>query len=113
MEESEEPKINGIILEIDLKEFEEEIQYDIGTIIGGLYPGAKISTMVGKKEGCKCYLVEGTPEVIDLEEIKRCHPIYKQKRLEKQAEVCVSCGVCKINGEYFIIDGNKRIPIFE
>lgn len=96
---------------IDKKEFHDKIGEDIGTIINDLHPEAM--TFFEKEEGdVLYYTIDKKVPIGDLiSDIKRCHMQCREKRLDK-LEV-IPCSVIKYKGQYYILDGNKKVPIFE
>lgn len=96
---------------IDKKEFHENIEEDIGTIINHLHSDAH--TIFDKEEdGVLYYTITKKLPIDDLmKSIKECHLQVREKRLEK-LEI-VHCGVIRYKGEYYILDGDKKVPIFE
>jgi hypothetical protein len=97
---------------VDEKDFDSDIWHDVGTICNVLYPGCWLFYDGKTDDGVHKYRVN---RVIDIHELKKNmknrRNEFKQKRLEIMNTV--NCQVVKINGEYFIKDGDLKIPLFK
>lgn len=98
-------------LVIDKKEFHDKIGEDVGTIIKDLHPDA--TTFFEKEDGDLIYYTINKKLPIDdlMKNIKDCHVRCRNKRLDKL--LMIDCKVIKYNGEYYILDGDKKIALFE
>lgn len=89
----------------------DDLYEDMGAICQKLYPGCKLYYL-GLENEMHTYKIN---KEIDLEEFKKkideCKEDCKQKRLELMNTVV--CQVVKVNGEYYIKDGDKKIALFE
>lgn len=96
---------------IDEKEFDSEIYDDFGSICQVIYPGCNLF-YIGVVDGAHKYTID---RKIDLDSFKKkakeCREDCKKKR--KEVMDTVICQLVKINGEYYIKDGDKKIALFE
>jgi len=96
---------------IDKKDFHKDIKEDIGYIIHHLYPDALVM-FEGEEGDILTYnLLKKIPIDELMKCLKDCHVELRAKRLEAVETVAVS--VVKYRGEYYILDGDKKVPIFE
>lgn len=104
--------MNKSELTIDEEEFDSEIYDDFGIMCQMIYPGSQLR-YIGK-EGEKLHRYE-INQVVDIDSFKKkakeCREECKRKR--KEVESTVQCKVVRIGSEYFIVDGDKKIALFE
>ncbi len=90
----------------------DELLNDISKICEEIYPNCSVFYN-GKKDNLHYFSVD--VEINDMNEfrtrIEECKEHCKQKRLEMMNTVV--CQVVKINGEYFIKDGDLKVPLYE
>lgn len=89
----------------------DDLYEDLGSICQVIYPGCKLF-YDGIIDGAHKYSID---RKIDMEYFKKkideCRGDCKKKR--KEVMDTVICQLVKINGEYYIKDGDKKIALFE
>jgi hypothetical protein len=96
---------------IEEKEFDSEIYSDFGIICQMIYPGCRLQ-YEGREENVHKYTINQVVEIDSFKQkAKECREECKRKRKEKESTV--QCGVVRIGNEYFIMDGDKKIALFE
>lgn len=94
--------------EIDENDFEPDVLNDVGLMCVELF--GEIPMYLGK-EGTKHKFSVPKDVVIDIDAFKRIHRRTKAKRMEVVETTDVR--VVKYRGNYYILDGDKKIALFD
>ena len=96
---------------VNEKKFEENICDDIGTICGMLYPNCKLTYIKQEGEDHHYKINKIVDTDLLLKQIATCHLSCKAKRIEQMNTVELK--VVKYMDNYYIVDGGKKIPLFD